>query len=122
MKNKDLSSRVWTLKEIEDLLATSKIMVIRSTVAIYQLQTEDERNLQDTRESNGVGFSAYDAEFMTQMAERSIKGQTISPKQFFAMKNKIVKYRNQLLRIANKELPGITTKKIDYERVLDRIS
>ncbi len=92
---------MWDKAKIQALLDTKPAAVTRAVLAIYALQTSQERNAQTTQDANNVGFSAYDAPFLSDIAEKIKKGYTLSPKQFEVTKNKIRRYHRQLADIAN---------------------
>ncbi len=93
--------KVWTKDDIHALLDKSPAAVMRAITAIYQRQTDDERSGAYTRETNGVGFSKFDAEFMTSLAIQIANGRGLSPKQMAVGRNKIKRYWRQLVEIAN---------------------
>lgn len=96
--------KVWTLPEVKDLLGRNDEMVKRSLVQIYNKQTELEQARYETREKNNVGFNGVDAEFGTAMALRVKEGKFMSPKMIAASRKMMMKYANQLVKIANKQI------------------
>lgn len=95
---------LWDKERIKTLLLSDPRAVQRGTIAIYQLQTLEEQNHGVTVERNGIGFNAFDAEYMTQMAEKFINKRPYTDKQFNACRKILLKYAGQLARIANKEI------------------
>ena len=93
-------SQAERIRKIKELLDTNDRAVYRGIVAIYKLQTEEEKSCETTRVSNGVGFSAFDAEFMTSLAKDILSGRGLSPKQLAIGRNKIKRYARQLADIA----------------------
>lgn len=63
---------------------------------LYARQTEDEKGGKRTEHSNGIGFSAFDAQFGTDMAEKVLAGYSLTEKQLNAISKMLVKYRRQL--------------------------
>lgn len=92
---------MWDKQRIQQLLDGSDKAVMRAVVAIYDLQTQEEKNAQATRLANNVGFGAYDAAFLSDIAVRIKNGYTLSPKQLSVTRNKIKRYHRQLAEIAN---------------------
>jgi hypothetical protein len=82
-------------------LQTNDRWLKRGLVAIYKLQTATEQATLTTRVVNNVGFSAFDAEFLSAMAQRVEAGYNLSFKQLAAVRKGMVKYAGQLVRIAN---------------------
>ena len=88
------------VERIRELLKSNDKAVMRGVVAIYKRQTEEEKCYESTREENGVGFSAFDATFLTSIAKQVIAGYQLSPKQLAIARNKILRYTRQLAEIA----------------------
>lgn len=97
-ENKD---KVWTKEEIREKLKTNDQWVIRGLLAIYDRQTEEEQSSHATNQWNGVGFNAYDAEFMTGSVEFYKNRGFLSKKHLNAVRKALIKYSGQLARIAN---------------------
>ncbi len=99
----------WTKETITRLLLKNDEAVGRALLAILKRQTFDEQQAHDTKYVNGVGFSAFDANIMTSMAEQWRDKQFLSPKQLTFLRAcpgkqkvaRICKYAGQLLDIAN---------------------
>jgi hypothetical protein len=85
---------------LQNLVATNDKALYRSIYVIFQLQTESEKEMGITEESNKVGFSGVDAGFMTSLVEQINKGYALSPKQLAIARNKMKKYWKQLMRIS----------------------
>lgn len=66
---------------------------------IYDRQTEDEKQSEDTRWENTVGFSGVDAEILSSFAKQYIARGTLSEKQMALAKKKMSKYAKQILDI-----------------------
>lgn len=95
-----MSEQVWTEQKIVALLNTSVRAVERGLVAIYRLQTEDEKSSETTKHTNGVGFSGADANTGSYLAKWVMSGKHLSG-EFVGKGRKIaLKYRKQLLAIA----------------------
>lgn len=88
------------IERVRELLKTSDNAVMRGVVAIYKRQTEEEQSYESTREENGIGFSAFDANFLSSIAKQLIAGYQLSPKQLAISRNKILRYSRQLADIA----------------------
>jgi len=99
---------------IRENLEASNAWLLRGLVAIYARQTADEQAAEITREHNGVGFTAFDAEILTSFAkqvERFNKTPAadrnyttpLSYKQTVILRKRMKKYAGQLLKIATGE-------------------
>lgn len=90
----------WTKDAIQTMLDTNDKAVYRALVAIYSRQTEHEKCLGQTKEHNGIGFSAFDAEFLSSLAEQVKSRGSLSPRQLELARKKVKSYWRQLLEIA----------------------
>ncbi|MEC2463844.1 hypothetical protein P9X10_02855 [Bacillus cereus] len=95
--------RVWTEEEIKRLLQSNPKAVYNGIVAIYKLQTDEEKRSKETTEVNGVGFNANDSVIMTSFAEQILNGKYLSKRQFDVASKRILKYTKQLTSIANED-------------------
>ncbi len=99
-----MANKVWTKEEIRNLLETNNIMVEKSVVKIYELQTADEQVLKETNHCNGVGFNGTDSRILSSLAEWVMSGKHLSQKQMAIARKKIMKYAGQLTLVANNTL------------------
>lgn len=90
----------WNKDNIQKMLDENDRAVCRALVAIYERQTEHEKCIGQTREHNGIGFSAFDAEFLSSLAEQVKTRGTLSPRQLELARKKIKSYWRQLVEIA----------------------
>ena len=88
------------IEKIRALLKENDLAVKRGIVAIYRRQTDEEKCTDATRLHNGIGFSAYDAPFLSSLAKQLLDGKELSPKQLAIGRNKICRYSIQLASIA----------------------
>lgn len=100
---------------IKSQLETNPRWLLKGLITIFDLQTEDEKASTDTHEHNSVGFTAFDAELMSNLAKKAIsKGAReliskklnpdlrgmFSAKEQDILKSRMKKYAGQLSRIA----------------------
>lgn len=96
-------SKKWTGEAVYKRLTESQAWVERSIVALYEYQTEAEKQTGATIKNNGVGFNGPDAYMMTYYANWIKGGKHLSGKHLEKASKKILKYSKQLAKIANKE-------------------
>lgn len=96
VKFSDMKTEKQKKEFIRQKLATSDKWLLRGLLAIYRYQTEQEKAVDSTLNNNGVGFSAFDAEFLSGVAARGF----ISPKQMPHVRKSMLKYAGQLVRIS----------------------
>lgn len=95
---------MWTEARIVELLSTNNLAVERAMVAIYNLQTADERAMGQTNRLNGVGFSGAHARRGTYYAKWVLSGKRLSGKHLESARKMAISYRKQLLAVANGDL------------------
>ena len=95
------SKRVWTAEEIKTLVQTNDKVLYGALKNLYNCQTSDEQSWGETTHANGVGFNAFDAEFLTSVAQFLIRNGFLTDKQKVLTRKKLVKYNAQLTRLAN---------------------
>jgi hypothetical protein len=94
----------WTAEEIKHKLETDQKWLERAIVAIYNKQTADEKNSEETKYHNGVGFSGADAHLLTYCAHWILSGKSLSGKYLALAKKKMVKYAKQLETISKEKV------------------
>jgi hypothetical protein len=94
----------WTKDTIKGLLQNDDKAVLKGLLRIFSLQTATEQAVEYTKEHNGVGFSGYDAEFLTSLAKGYIQYGRLTEKQMIHLRKKILRYAGQLAKIANGEI------------------
>lgn len=92
---------LWTEEEVMSLLETNDKVLYGALKHLYTCQTEDEKNAGATQDHNGVGFNAYDADFLTSVCKQLLDRGTLSPKQKEVARKKLKKYKKQLVALAN---------------------
>lgn len=97
----DSGKRIWTEDEIRSLVQTNDKVLYGALKHLYACQTQDEKNTQSTKEHNGKGFNATDAEFLTSICQGLEKYGKLTDKQKAVARKKLVKYNKQLTRLAN---------------------
>ncbi len=85
------------LKErVHAILATNKMMVFNSLLALYEKQSLAERAGHATAEDNGEGFTKHDAEILTSFAEQVKRGRGLSGNQMAICRKRLPKYWRQI--------------------------
>ena len=100
MKTKTIKSvQVGDKEKIKTLLLTNEVALRRGILRIFERQTQDEQRSHNTHYHNGIGFSASDAKFLSDMAALVRNNRAMSEGQLIVSRRKMVKYANQLLNI-----------------------
>jgi len=94
----------YTRDDIKKIISGHPNAMIRGLLRIYSLQTEAEKQLEETCETNGVGFTKFDGKVLATYAKRILAGNKLTGKQMFILQCKIPKYYGQLARYANGEI------------------
>lgn len=90
--------KTWDKGAIHALLDESDAAVARALMTIYSRQTADEQSSETTKHHNGVGFTARDAAWLSDIAKKWQRyGRWASERQCNAVRRAIKKYWRQLL-------------------------
>ena len=96
----------YTAETVRTKLLTDDAWLVRGLLAVFALQTEDERVAGNTTHQNGVGFNGVDAPFCTSLVEQFRTRGSLSPKQIAALRKIMPKYAGQLASLANRKAAG----------------
>jgi len=92
----------WTGERIRGSLQGNDIRWLeRAVKALYKRQTEQEKAIEGTVVLNEKGFTAVDAPYLTYVAKYLERGNHLSGKHIQEVRRRLLKYSNQLARIAN---------------------
>lgn len=69
----------------------------RALLFLYSRQTADEQSSQTTNHDNGMGFSGFDAEFLSSVAQGVQRYGNMTPRQAMVVKKRLARYAGQLL-------------------------
>jgi hypothetical protein len=107
MPTTTIAPTVPTVDELKELLKTNPRARERALLVLLDRQTADEQATQTTREHNGQGFTAYDAELLTSFAQQvqrnrygNPNGQRLSVRQHEIAAKRLPKYAKQLRLVA----------------------
>lgn len=103
-KAKEEESHILTKEKIQTMLLTNDKWLLAGLLAIYNKQTLDEKDKQETKETNGIGFNGMDSKILSSLAEGYIKYKKLTEKQKNVVRKLLPKYSGQLLKIANKQI------------------
>lgn len=101
VRNVTEKKKVWTEEQIKYLIQTNDEVLYRALRKLYGYQTEIERQSGNTQESNGVGFNAYDAPFLSAIYKSLEQYGHLTKGQKEKTRNALIKYNKQLTKIAN---------------------
>lgn len=104
--------------KIQDMLVFNDRAVLRAVVAIYKRQTDEEKNAEATKESNGRGFTGVDAPLLSSFAKQILQRGTLSHKQLDIARRKIMKYWKQLAQVA--EANDLRKQEIQDKRLAEQ--
>ena len=98
----------WTREHIIHLLNTNDRAVERALLQIYLRQTHSEKVSMNTHIHNNRGFTAFDGELLTNIAEKFISTGKLTMGQLNIVRPKMTKYWKQLLEIASESTKSPT--------------
>jgi len=90
----------WNKEQIRIAIQTRDVVVERAIVAIYQRQTLDEQSSEETKHSNGVGFSGAHARLGTYYAKWILQGRHLTGNHLVKARAMALHYVGQLEQIA----------------------
>lgn len=92
---------MWDKSSIQALLANNDRAVVRAVKAIYERQTDDEKQSEATHKDNGVGFNYADARLGSYYAQYIARKGTLTGHHLQKARRMMMKYWRQLSDIAN---------------------
>ena len=98
------TQKKWNEENIHKLVQTNDGVLYGALMQLYKRQTASEQKERTTRYRNGEGFNAIDANFLSSLAVYYLRHGYLTYRQKIVARRKLVKYTNQLTRIANKEI------------------
>lgn len=122
----ELPTKKARVEFIREKVRTDERWMIKGVLTIFEYQTEDEKSSEDAKIHNGVGFSRFDAQIMSDFAKKLIRkgaldainsnepvncAMYLSPGEENVLKHRIGKYAGQLARIADMKCPLIKKRK-----------
>lgn len=104
--NPAMLEREWDKDSLNRLFLWNPRAVERAITHLYQRQTHDERASSQTRKDNGVGFTSYDAPFLSSLGKALEQGRHLTERQLAAVRKldkkgycMLAKYHGQLAQI-----------------------
>ena len=94
---------VLTAEEIRQKLATDNRWLVRALLALYNRQTEDEKDSQAAKYNNCRGFNSADSMILTSFAQQWLRRNWLSNRQLAKMRRLLMKYSKQLVLIAREK-------------------
>lgn len=89
--------------EIKQRIKDDDLFAIGALLRLHQFQTPDEQLQKTTAYDNGIGFNAFDAGILSDIAEFYLRRGRLSPKQLKLIKPKLYKYSDQLASVGGAE-------------------
>ena len=85
---------------LKQLVKSNDVALYKAIVLIYQNQTGEEKSKGQSFEDNYVGFTKWDAEEMTAIAQKIVRKQKLTDGEVAKSRNKMQKYWKQLMAIS----------------------
>lgn len=93
----------YTASQIRMRLIQDDRWLIRGLLAIHKLQTYDEQVSRETKHDNGQGFNNADARILSGLVDFYKSRNFLSQNQIAVARERMLKYSNQLTKIANQK-------------------
>ena len=92
---------MYTKDEIKDKLKNDIRWMERGVIVLYHRQTQDEKRVKETVESNNIGFNSSDSRYLTWVAEWLLKDgrNHLNEKHKEKVGKSLPKYWGQILSI-----------------------
>lgn len=93
------SQKQWEIY-LKDLLKTNDKALFKSITLIYNNQTTEEQQKQESIDDNYIGFSKIDAKEMSLIAKKIKNKEPLTKGEIYKSRNKMCKYWKQLMHIS----------------------
>jgi hypothetical protein len=91
----------YTVDDIVELLYANPVAVERSIIALFEKQTEDEQNVNDTKYKNYRGFGTNTVKKGSFYAKCILSGESLTGEHLDIARGICLHHRKQLAKIAN---------------------
>ena len=100
---------------LKNLIKTNDKALYKSIILIYEMQTDEERCIGESKEENNVGFSKVDAYEMGVIAKKIKQGNELTSGEIAKSRNKMQKYWKQLMIISKRQMKEAEDAKLNEE-------
>ena len=100
---------------LKNLVKTNDNALLKAITLIYDNQTQEEKNKDESIEDNRIGFSKIDAYEMGQIARKIKSGQPLTKGEIAKSRNKMQKYWKQLMIISKEKAELEELQEIEKE-------
>ena len=100
---------------LKNLIKTNDKALYKSIILIYEMQTDEERYIGESKEENNVGFSKVDAYEMGVIAKKIKQGNELTSGEIAKSRNKMQKYWKQLMIISKRQMKEAEDAKLNEE-------
>ena len=89
---------------LQCLMITNEENLKKCILKIYEFQTNEEKKYHIAKEENELGFNKVDAEEMSKIAEKLLRGEELTKCELAKSKNKMLKYWKQIMYVCKDSL------------------
>lgn len=93
----EFTSKKSLIQTLKTQIATRDNQAIKALITVFNNQTEEEQMTDNVEVYNNMGFTPFDAEFMSSLAKQYINKNYLSSKQLSYVKKIMPKYARQLI-------------------------
>lgn len=108
------NQKQWELY-LKNLIKTNDKALYKSIILIYEMQTDEERYIGESKEENGIGFTKVDAKEMGDIAKKIKQGNELTSGEIAKSRNKMQKYWKQLMIISKRQMKEAEDAKLNEE-------
>ena len=107
---------------LQRLVRTNDKALMRAVVVIYDSQTEEEQRLGTSIEHNGVGFTRWDVEEMSDIAIKIKCGSKLSDNEIVHARIVMPKYWRQLMVISKRNVSAMLEREMAMRSMCNQVS
>lgn len=100
---------------LKNLVKINDKALYKSIILIYEMQTDKERYIGESKEENGIGFTKVDAKEMSDIAKKIKQGNELTSGEIAKSRNKMQKYWKQLMIISKRQMKEAEDAKLNEE-------
>lgn len=107
---------------LQRLVRTNDKALMRAVVVIHDSQTEEEQRLGTSIERNGVGFTRWDVEEMSDIAVKIKRGSKLSDNEIVRARIVMPKYWRQLMVISKRNISVMLEREVAMCSMRNQVS
>jgi hypothetical protein len=87
---------------VQNKLSTERVWQVKALIAIFNRQTETEKQVESTLIHNDIGFTGCDGQILASFAKQWLSRKWLSEKQYYLLGRRIPRYWKQIYELSDK--------------------